>query len=186
MALTVLFGKGRSGKTEYCFSQMKAEAAQGRRTLLIVPDQASYNAERRFAESLPEKGFMGTQIVGFSRLAYRVFQEKGKDCAFVSELAQKLILQRLLRRHADEFTVLQTAARQDNFVETAGRFIGECRSFCIGPDMLRHAASLLGSQTLSRKLMDIALLYQGYTAYLEERFGSADDTMTVLAREIPS
>ena len=44
MALTVLFGKGRSGKTEYCFSQMKAEAAQGRRTLLIVPDQASYNA----------------------------------------------------------------------------------------------------------------------------------------------
>lgn len=186
MVLTVLFGKGRSGKTEYCFSQMKAEAAQGRRTLLIVPDQASYNAERRFAESLPEKGFMGTQIVGFSRLAYRVFQEKGKDCAFVSELAQKLILQRLLRRHADEFTVLQTAARQDNFVETAGRFIGECRSFCIGPDMLRHAASLLGSQTLSRKLMDIALLYQGYTAYLEERFGSADDTMTVLAREIPS
>ena len=104
----------------------------------------------------------------------------------MSELAQKLILQRLLRRHADEFTVLQTAARQDNFVETAGRFIGECRSFCIGPDMLRHAASLLGSQTLSRKLMDIALLYQGYTAYLEERFGSADDTMTVLAREIPS
>ena len=186
MALTVLFGKGRSGKTEYCFSQMKEEARQGRRTLFIVPDQASYSAERRFAESLPEKGFMGTQIVGFSRLAYRVFQEKGKDCAFVSELAQKLILQRLLRQHADEFTVLQTAARQNNFVETAGRFIGECRSFCVEPDVLRRAAGLLGSQTLSRKLMDIALLYQGYTAYLEKRFGSADDVMTILAREIPS
>lgn len=186
MALTVLFGKGRSGKTEYCFSQMRERAEQGCRTLLIVPDQASYNAERRFAESLPGKGFMGTQIVGFSRLAYRVFQEQGKDQAFVSELAQKLILQRLLRQHEESLTVLQTAARQDNFVETAGRFISECRSFCISPDMLRRAAAALGSQTLSRKLEDIALLYQGYADFLEERFGNADDMMTMLAQAIPS
>lgn len=186
MALTVLLGKGRSGKTEYCFSQMREKAEQGCRTLLIVPDQASYNAERRFAESLPGKGFMGTQIVGFSRLAYRVFQEQGKDHVFVSELAQKLILQRLLRQYESSFTVLQTAARQEKFVETAGRFISECRSFCISPDMLRHAAKLFGEQTLGRKLEDISLLYAEYMAFLEKRFGSADDMMTLLAQNISS
>lgn len=185
MAVTVLFGKGGSGKTTRCFSQIQAWAESGRKALLLVPDQATYGMERRFAEFMPGKGFIGTQVVGFSRLAYRVFQERGKEHASLSELGRKIILQRLLRQHQDRCTVLQTAARQPHFVTTVGQFIGECRSFNIGPDTLRQAADQLGSQTLSHKLLDIALLYDGYVDFLQEHFGSADDVMTLLIQEIP-
>ena len=186
MAVTVLFGKGGSGKTALCYSQIREWEEQGGKALLIVPDQATYGAERRFAETMPGKGFMGTQIVGFSRLAYRVFQEQGKEHDSLSELARKIILQRLLRNHEEEFTVLQTAARQPHFAATAGRFIWECRSFRIGPSELRRAAAALENGTLARKLRDIALLYEGYTAFLQTHFGSADDMMTLLAQEIPN
>lgn len=185
MAVTVMLGTGKSGKSRRCFAQIQEWAASGGKALLIVPDQASYHAERQFAEVMPGRGFMGIQIVGFSRLAYRVFQERGQEQVSLSDLSRQLILQRLLRQHADEFTVLQTAAKQEHFAATIGQFIWECRSFCIGPDLLRQAAASLEPQTLSRKLKDIAVLYETYTDFLAQHFGSADDTMTVLAREIP-
>lgn len=185
MAVTVILGTGKSGKSSCCFAQMQEWAAGGGNALLIVPDQASYHAERQFAEAMPGQGFMGIQIVGFSRLAYRVFQERGQEHASLSDLSRQLILQRLLRQHADEFTVLQTAAKQEHFAASIGQFIWECRSFRIGPEMLHQAAAALGVQTLGRKLEDIAVLYEGYTAFLAQHFGSADDVMTVLAREIP-
>lgn len=184
MAVTVVFGTSQSGKSRYCFEEMKQWSAQGGKALLIVPDQASYSAERQFAESMEGHGFMGIQIVGFSRLAYRVLQERGKDHAALSELSQKIILQRLLRQHAEKLTVLKTAARQDNFVETVGSFIAECRSFGISTAMLRQAGEALEGRTLGKKINDIALLYEQYNDFLEQRFGSADDVMTVLAREI--
>lgn len=184
MAVTVLFGKAKSGKTTACFAQVQACAARGEKALYIVPDQASYSIERRFAESVPGKGFMGIHIVGFSRLAYQVFQARGKMHESVSELARNIILQRLLRQYHDEFLLLQTAARQANFASVAGKFIAECRSFCVGPDVLHKAASELQDTTLGRKLHDIALLYDGYMSFLDGHYGSAEDMMTLLAGEI--
>lgn len=186
MAVTVLFGKGGSGKTWRCFSQMQCWSERGGKALLLVPDQATYGMERRFAEAMPGKGFMGTQIVGFSRLAYRIFLERGKEHTSLSNLGQKIILQRLLRKCQDECTVLQSAAQQPHFVTTVGQFIGECRSFNIGPEALRKAAEEISSQTLSHKLHDIALLYDEYMDFLRTHFGSDDDTMTLLIREIPN
>lgn len=184
MPIRVIFGKAGSGKTAYCFSHLQDWAEQGGKALLLVPDQATYGVERRFAESLPGKGFAGTQILGFSRLAYRVFQERGKEHQSLSELARQIVLQRLLRKYEERFTVLRTAARQPHFVDTVGQFIWECRSFCIDAADLRQAADGLEGLVLGRKLEDIAVLYEGYCDFLQDHFGDADDVMTLLAREI--
>lgn len=184
MAVTVLLGKAGSGKSTQCYREIQACAAAGGKALLLVPDQATYGAERHLAESSDGQGFLGTQVLGFSRLAYKVFQERGLEHASLSELARKIILQRLLHKGEKEFSVLQTAARQPNFADTAGRFLWECRSFCVTPEALRQAAEAVPSPTLSHKLEDISRLYEAYQAFLADHFGSADDTMTLLAREI--
>ena len=111
MAVTVLLGKAGSGKSTQCYREIQACAAAGGKALLLVPDQATYGAERHLAEHSEGQGFIGTQVVGFSRLAYNVFQERGLAHASLSELARKIILQRLLHKGEKEFSVLQTAAR---------------------------------------------------------------------------
>ena len=74
MAVSIVLGKANSGKTVCCFRAMEEAAAKGKKVLLIVPDQGTYEAERRYAESLQGRGFMGTRISGFSRLARQVTQ----------------------------------------------------------------------------------------------------------------
>lgn len=179
-----LMGKAGSGKSSQCFKELQAWEAEGGKAMLLVPDQATYGAERRLAEHAKGQGFVGTQVVGFSRLAYNVFQEQGLSHASLSEFARKIILQRLLHKGEKDFSLLQTAARQPNFADTAGRFLGECRSFCVSPDALRKAAEAVSSTTLSHKLQDMALLYDMYQAFLSDHFGSADDTMTLLAKTV--
>lgn len=185
MSVTVVFGKAGSGKTALCLKEMQAWTAQGGKAIMIVPDQATYTMERRFASSMPGHGFMGTQIFGFSRLAFRVLQERGKDHASLSELSRSIILQRLLRKYGPELTVLQTAARQPNFVSSLGQFLMECRSFRVTPETLRQAAHSLTGLTLSHKVDDMAQLYDQYLAFLSDHFGDADDTLTLLAEELP-
>lgn len=184
MAVTILMGKAGNGKSSQCFNELQAWEAAGGKAMLLVPDQATYGAERRLAEHAKGRGFVGTQVVGFSRLAYNVFQEQGLSHASLSELARKIILQRLLHKGEKDFSLLQTAARQPNFADTAGRFLGECRSFCVSSDTLRKAADAVSSTTLSHKLQDMALLYDMYQAFLSDHFGSADDTMTLLAKAV--
>lgn len=185
MAVTVVFGKAGSGKTARCLEEIRNWSAAGGKAILLVPDQATYSMERRFAAAMPGHGFMGTQIFGFSRLAFQVFQERNKEHASLSELSRNMILQRLLRQYSSSLTVLQTAASQPNFVTTMGQFLMECRSFRITPDMLRNAAGQMNHLTLSHKLEDIASLYEHYLNFLDSHFGNADDTMTLLAKELP-
>lgn len=79
MAVTILFGKGNSGKTSYCFDRLITAADAGKKTVLLVPDQGTYNAERRLAAHTRRHGFMGTRVLGFSRLAYLVLQERNRE-----------------------------------------------------------------------------------------------------------
>ena len=90
MAVTILMGKAGSGKSSQCFKELQAWEAGGGKAMLLVPDQATYGAERRLAEHAKGRGFVGTQVVGFSRLAYNVFQEQGLSHASLSELAGRL------------------------------------------------------------------------------------------------
>ena len=183
MAVTILFGKGNSGKTSYCFDRLITAADAGKKTVLLVPDQGTYNAERRLAAHTRRHGFMGTRVLGFSRLAYLVLQERNREKTALSDFDKRIVLRRLTAKNTEAFSVLRQAAEQPNFAEILSAFIDECRSFDISAAALQESAAALDEGVLKHKLTDIAFLYGKYEAYLEERFGSAHDVFSALAEE---
>ena len=183
MAVRILAGRAGSGKSRRCCEEIQCCMDAGIPAILLVPDQATYDAERRLAEELPQNGFSHVHVVGFSRLAYRVFAERGNRPLSLSDLAKRLIFQRIGIKKEKDLQALQKAARQRNFSELIKDFVGECRSFCIGPEDLRLAAakSTLG---LGKKLEDAAMLYEEYDAYINEHLGGSQDMFTLLEKEI--
>lgn len=183
MAVTVLLGKAGSGKSTQCYREIQACAAAGGKALLLVPDQATYGAERHLAEHSEGQGFIGTQVVGFPAWLITCSRNGAWPMRLCPNWPGRLFTAPAAQG-GKEFSVLQTAARQPNFADTAGRFLWECRSFCVTPDALRKAAEAVPNPTLSHKLEDISRLYGAYQDFLADHFGSADDTMTLLAREV--
>ena len=185
MAIKMVIGSAGSGKSHYCMDQLMVAEWQNKPLILLVPDQATYLAERRLAELAPEKGFMNIHVVGFSRLAYQVFDERYKNKISLSELAKRVILQQLVRRHHDDLKVLRMAAKQHNFGEILAQLIGECQSFCLSPLELQQAGEQSADTVLAAKLHDIALIYEAYTQFLTDRFDQSEDLFTLLKKEIP-
>ena len=78
-AIELWLGRAGSGKTTRCFKALAEHAAvhPPERCILLVPDAATYTVERELAAYLPGRGFGNIEVLGFARLAYRIFDEQG-------------------------------------------------------------------------------------------------------------
>lgn len=188
MGLHFIFGRAGTGKTERCCREIReyVEGHPERKAFLLVPDQGTYTAEYRLAESFPGKGFTNVTVCGFSRLAYRVFQELHSPVSdALSPLGQQIILRRLLEENRDHLQMMMKAASQPHFSEELTGFFHQLDMFCVSEEDLENAATAQGDTPLGRKMKDLSLLYRAYHQYLKDHFDYQGSLFDLLAREIP-
>ena len=170
MSLHFIFGRSGTGKTNRCCQEIRdyVQSAPGHLAYLLVPDQCTYTAEYQLAKAFPGEGFMDVTVCGFSRLAYRVFQELHSPVSdALSPLGQQIIIRRLLEEHKDQLKVITKAATQPHFSEELTHFFHQLDMFCIKEHDLSSAATLEGNTPLGQKMTDVSLLYNAYHNYLK-------------------
>lgn len=188
MSLHFIFGRAGTGKTTRCCREIQdyLKKTPGGRAYLLVPDQGTYTAEYLLAKSFPGAGFIDVTVCGFSRLAYRVFQELHSPVAnALSPLGQQIILRRLLDAHKDKLQVILRAASQPHFSEKLTAFFHQLDMFLVTEDDLLAASQREGETPLGKKLADLSLLYKAYHDYLRMHFAYEGSLFDLLAREIP-
>ena len=86
MGLRLIYGKAGSGKSEFCFREMKEKLNQLSKIYMITPEQFSYMQERKMLDVLTTNAVMKAEVLTFARMAHRVFQKErwGKGRAFKS------------------------------------------------------------------------------------------------------
>ncbi|MBR6006890.1 MAG: hypothetical protein IK064_04620, partial [Clostridia bacterium] len=96
MAATVNFilGRAGSGKTAACFAALAENERKGIRSLLIVPDRATFETERALSSYLGG-GMLFTSVVSFTRLARRVLDDAGNRTAYLSKQGRLMLLRRV-------------------------------------------------------------------------------------------
>ena len=188
MALHFIFGRAGTGKTTRCCEDIARymTEAPGRSALFLVPDQATYLAESTLARAFPGKGFLGVSVCGFSRLAYRVFQELHSDTnEALSPLVQQLVLRRLLLERKKDLRMMAAAAARPHFAQSLTSFFHQLSSFLITEEDLSAAAREEGDTPLGKKLSDLSLLYGAYHEYLSSHFRYRGNMYDKLAADIP-
>ena len=80
MALTFIYGAAGSGKSSYVQELLikQSEADSSRNFFLIVPDQFSMQAQADIVARSGSEGILNIDVLSFSRLAYRIFEETGE------------------------------------------------------------------------------------------------------------
>ncbi|MBQ5860107.1 MAG: helicase-exonuclease AddAB subunit AddB [Selenomonadales bacterium] len=188
MSLHIVSGRSGSGKSRFCFDEITAQIKDdpsGAPLILILPEHATFMAERRLAEMTG--GYVRAYIFGFRRLAHQVLRAEGGALRpHISELGKKILLMRFLHQKQDELVKLGRAARQPNFADVMLSLVKEFRSYNIAPNMLTEAATHLAGTELGAKLSDIASLYGEYQTAMEEAYTDSGDALLLLAEKIPS
>jgi ATP-dependent helicase/nuclease subunit B len=193
MSLRLILGRAGSGKSTFIYQEISgliAEDPQGPPLWLLVPEQATSQAERNLATAGPMAGLMRARVVSFQRLAYQLLHEvAGAALVQVGELGRHMIIRRVIEQHKPELSAFYRAASQPGFTHKLAQLISELKSCQVSPEDLLavlHAEGYSLSPTLQHKLHDLSLLYQQLAEQYGDTYLDSADCLNLLAENLPA
>jgi ATP-dependent helicase/nuclease subunit B len=168
-----LCGPAGSGKTFRCLAEVRAllQAPEEEAALLfIAPKQSTFQLERQLLSDPTLRGYTRLHILSFERLAEFVFEKfKVAPPKFLSEEGRVMVLRALLLRHEHELKLFRGSARRPGFAQEVSRLLAEFQQHQVFPSRLRaFAENQKLHPELRDKLIDLALLFDRYTAWLTD------------------
>ena len=134
------------------------------RQMIIVPEQFSHSLERSLCKVGGDSISRYAEILGFSRLAVRVFSEFGGVAETETDAAGRLLIMALtVEQLRTKLKLYGSKSLKPNFLLQLSQTLEELRSACVSSHTLRNKLPDL-SGVLAVKMEELALLLDGYAA----------------------
>lgn len=187
MSLKFIMGRSGSGKSYRLYHEIieKSMEFPDARYLMLVPEQFTLQTQKDIVTMHPLKGTMNIDILSFMRLAYRIFDETGKDNRKILEDTGKtMVLRKLVANKKEELKFFSHDVNKQGFAEELKSLISEICQYSISMEDLEGAAERLpGKERLKDKLHDVKVIYEAFKEYMENNYITAEEILEAL---IPS
>lgn len=188
MAVQFILGRSGTGKTTLCKKQIIETLLEGKSNqnlVFLVPEQATYQAERAILADGRIKGYSRLHILSFQRLCYMIF---GKNLAArpLTSQARDMIVHRLLCENADKLSVFSSAAKKHGTANSIAVTISELQKYGKQPEDVETLIKQLQvkSELTSRKLADINIIYKKYLEFIEGNFLNSDNQLNLAQKAV--
>lgn len=184
MSLQFIFGNSGSGKSSYLYETVLEQAKKepDKNFLVIVPEQFTMQTQRELVERQENHAIMNVDVLSFARLAYRVFDELGKqEIVVLEETGKNLALRKVAEQKKKELFVLGGNISKMGYVSEIKSLISELTQYNVTPVRLEAflSESAIG-EGLRLKMQDVLTLYRGFAEYLEGKFITAEEVLALL------
>lgn len=187
MSLQFVLGPARSGKTGYIYDRMIKESIQEpeREFFFLVPDQSTLNAQRELVTRHQNHGTMNIDVVGFYRLAYRVFEELSYvPKSLLEDEGKSMVIRKVMEKHKKELKVFGSSLKKHGFIDEMKSFFAEMYQYDISREKLKEAAAELEQPGLQAKMDDILLIMESFEEYIGERYQISEQLLDVLSQKM--
>ena len=169
-----LLGPAGAGKTFLCLSEIRQSLlaeSDGPPLILLAPKQATFQLERQLLADPSLLGYARLQILSFERLAKIALKFAGQEVPpLVSEDGRAMVLHALLARRRKELQIFHASAGLPGFARQLSMELRGLQQRQVSPDLLRQLAAQADlSESLRRKLHDLAVLLGDYLEWLKQR-----------------
>ncbi|CDG36536.1 ATP-dependent helicase/deoxyribonuclease subunit B [Acetivibrio thermocellus BC1] len=190
MSLRFIYGRAGSGKTRFCLEEIKSRITSKAThpLVLLVPEQFTFQAERDLISVLGTGGILKTEVLSFSRIAYRTFNEAGGiTYPHIHSAGKCMILYRILDKMKGSFRVFSKTADRQGFVNTLSTLITEFKKYNVTPEDLEKVSKELEEDNpVKEKLMELTAIYDLFEKTIAERYRDPDDDLTLAAKKLGS
>ena len=195
MALRFITGRAGKGKSYYIYNEIRQHILEARNQdcrrenlILLVPEQYTLQAERDFIDKTGLKGIMQLEILSFTRLAQRIFNEVGGlTRVMLNEQGKNMVLRRVMEQLEGELLVYSNSCHQNGFVHELMDFLAGLKQRAVGIDDFKQIQDRIEKNSLlSRKVHDVTLIYQHFNDYLQERYIDSEDYINLFIEKMPS
>lgn len=157
--LKLVLGGSGSGKTTLLYSRIKARAEQGRRSILLVPEQFTSSTEGRIYRELGDALSGMVESFSFTSLAERILSaEGGAAVQTLSDAGRAVLVRRALEELQDHVHYYYRHRRSAAFCQMAAQTIDELKSAGLSGAQLAELAPDCGPE--SGKLSELALIFR--------------------------
>ena len=172
--LNIYYGGENIEKEKFIFEHIKG------RSLLLVPDQFSLQAERDAFFYLDKTGLMDLAVVDFSALGHKILKEASSPVPpLIDKYGRHMLLTRILEESDDALKIYKGVRGKNSFVERVNMLISEMKRSEVSVDMLREVSeSLEDSSFLKYKLKDIVTLFSLYEEAIAGKYLDSEDYIT--------
>ncbi len=190
MAVQFILGRSGTGKTTYCL-QAIAQALGEDSTqplILLVPEQATYQAERAILSDPRLAGYHRLQIISFNRLQF-FLADKNAAKPRISNIGRQMMVHQILRECREQLQVFRSSALLPGFAREMAGTIRELHRYAKTPDDLAALEAHLQNEESHPlavlKFADISRVFRGYVEALGDRFIDPDVQALQACQAIP-
>lgn len=177
--LKILMGRARTGKSDLILQEIKRLGDSGKQ-ILLVPEHASYEAERDLCRVCGDTVSRHAEVLSFQRLCNRVLARTGGLAKQSLDAGGRLLmLQTTLMEVAPVLKVYRHPSQRAAFLRNMLELFDEFRAYGVTPQCLMAETEHLGGETGS-KLHDLSLLYAGYEEKIFHQNCDARDCVSKL------
>ena len=181
--LKLIYGPPGSGKTFHSDALALSSLREGKKVVLLVPEQEAIEAENRIYDKAISSGtsIERLTVVSFRRLANLAFRKHGGIEYGALGDSGKLVL---LWRSIEELAPLLKCykdSRDRSFVELMLSVCEELKRYGVSPSDVSNASDSVGDSAFSNKLHDVALIYAFYTSQMHSYYSDSIDDINRLA-----
>ena len=172
------------GKTTFIYNSIKRDVSDGKKVMLIVPDQEAVSAEASCADITSDIASTELYVCSFSRLCNDAFRKYGGIAYNYTDKTTGRLLLYTASRSISEYLKVYSgiAAADSSIISSIFSTISEFKRSGISADELYKASQSItdDNSRLKDKLSDIALIYDAYNSNLGSALSDPSDDMTKL------
>lgn len=189
MSLQFIFGNSGAGKSHYLYNHIVRESMEHPEVnyLVLVPEQFTMQTQKDLCMAHPRGGIMNIDVLSFVRLSHRVFEETGRETKRVlDDEGKNLILRKIAGKYEEDLKVLRGNLKKQGYISEVKSVISEFTQYGIGFEELDAFLETLEPESyLSYKLQDIRKVYEGFEAYLSDKYITKEELLDVLSDAVP-
>ncbi len=188
MAVEFILGASGTGKTRYIYEKMIAQSEAERHAPIwfVLPEQSNMAAEQDMVSLHPKGGTMEISIVSFTRMAFKVFDERNVHTYdILDDYGKSMLLMKVLKEHEKEFAYYGKMVGKPGFVEETKSMLSELYQYQVTGQVLEdEIAGLSPEQSLYYKLSDMKIILTAFEEAMGNSYMVAEQLLSLLAETV--
>lgn len=161
--LNFILGRSGSGKSTYIFERIKEIlATTEHKVILIVPEQFSFESERKIYKKFNNSGIQRIEVLSFMRLANSIFRRYGGLAGKYADEPTKTVLMNLALEQVQDHLKIYHKSSGEVLTKCMLDMVNEFKTWGITEEQLRDAEAQLEEGHLKDKLHELSLVYDAY------------------------
>lgn len=190
MALKLILGPSGAGKSEYIYDEIIRRTMEDKHEnfIVLVPEQYSLEIQRKLVKKHPHGGSFQIDVIGFTRLAYRIFDELHiKPGKILEDFGKSMLIRQVAQERKNALSLYGESLSKAGFIDEVKSLMSELYQYDIPRKKLLEAIEKMQETgedpVLIQKLQDMVQIFEAFEEKKENNFIVAEQVLEILTQK---